>query len=183
MPDTRGPSFLLLLFMSHIQSLGLVGFTSESATILSIFYHHLHWDHLGPGHLHHLLPELPAFPSCPCTPLYTQQQENLYYRIRSYHSPVSDPPMMPCTVRNKPKLQGSAKAGLLSLPVITLYLLAHLLTMFQLHCQVLCRLLVFAYAVPSDAKALFSVPRTTSQLFLNHRSQLNGHFLKEVFPA
>ena len=140
MPDTRGPSFLLLLFMSHIQSLGLVGFTSESVTILSIF-HHLHWDHLGPGHLHHLfffflhhlLPELPAFPSCPCTPLYTQQQENLYYRIRSYHSLVSDPPMMPCTVRNKPKLQGSAKAGLLSLPVITLYLLAHLLTMFQLH--------------------------------------------------
>ena len=84
--------------------------------------------------LHHLLPELPAFPSCPCTPLYTQQQENLYYRIRSYHSLVSDPPMMPCTVRNKPKLQGSAKAGLLSLPVITLYLLAHLLTMsWSLH--------------------------------------------------
>lgn len=156
----------------------------ESVTILSIFHHYLHWDHsVQATSTTSCLSSLLFLPA-PCTPLYTQQQENLYYRIRSYHSPVSDPPMMPCTVRNKPKLQGSAKAGLLSLPVITLYLLPICLPCSNYTAKSFApRLLVFAYAVPSDAKALLSVPRTTSQLFLNHRSQLNGHFLKEVFPA
>ena len=84
--------------------------------ILSISQHHLHWDHLGPGHHRHLLPGLPA--SLPAPEHHCPPSSQRIFIIESghIHSPVPDPPMMPFTLRNKPKLLARALQKLASPP-------------------------------------------------------------------